>query len=120
MGVFRVKMSTNSAGSRSPTALLNVGSVLEQCGQPPMTSHIGGVSRGTEEGAMTIRIFAGRSFWARTRTAIPTPGSSEPSKMQTPRRRESGRAPSAQFAARPVSILEVDKESERRDARVEW
>src|SRR5258708_7448167 len=50
-----------------------------------MTSHIGGVSSGTDEGAMTIRIpnpriasatgtsmaaLAGRSFWAGTRTAI--------------------------------------------------
>src|SRR5258708_33287515 len=52
---------------------------------PPMTADIGGVSPGTDEGAMTIRIpsptiasasgtsmapFVGRSFWARTRPAI--------------------------------------------------
>src|SRR5258708_24723148 len=51
----------------------------------PMTSHIGGVSPGTDAGTMTISIpsptmasasgtsmaaFAGRSFWAKTRTAI--------------------------------------------------
>ena len=50
-----------------------------------MTTHIGGVSSGTDEGVMTIRIpsptiarasgtsmaaLAGRGFWARTRTAI--------------------------------------------------
>src|SRR5215207_9231420 len=33
-----------------------------------------------------------------------TSGSSEPSMMQTPRRRESGRPPTAQFAPPPVSI----------------
>src|SRR6266516_6389794 len=52
---------------------------------PPMTCHIGGVSPGTDEGARMIQIpspviasasgtsmaaLAGRSFWARTRTAI--------------------------------------------------
>ncbi len=34
-----------------------------------------------------------------------TSGSSEPSTIQTPRRRENGRPPTAQFAPRPVSIL---------------
>src|ERR1019366_9106847 len=36
-------------------------------------------------------------------TQVPTLGLSEPSMMQTPLRRESGRAPTAQFATRSVS-----------------
>ena len=39
--------------------------------------------------------------------------------MQTPRHRESGRPSTAQFAPRPVSIVEVRQVQERNDARVE-
>src|SRR5262252_3795889 len=46
------------------------------------------------------------------------PGWSHPN-IQTPQRRENGREPSAQFGARPVSVLEVAEESERRAARVQ-
>jgi hypothetical protein len=49
----------------------------------------------------------------------PTYESFASSKVRTPRRRETGRAAAAQFAARPVSIPESGKESERRDAKVE-
>jgi hypothetical protein len=45
----------------------------------------------------------------------------EPSTIQTPRRRETGRPPTAQFALRQLSISrwKCDKVRERGDARVE-
>jgi hypothetical protein len=43
----------------------------------------------------------------------------EPSIMQTPRRRESGRALTAQFATRPVSIPEDNNTSTENEARME-
>jgi hypothetical protein len=39
--------------------------------------------------------------------------------MQTPLRRESGRAPTAQFATRSVSILEDNNTSEEKEVRME-
>jgi len=40
--------------------------------------------------------------------------------MPTPPGSETGRARRAQFAARPVSVLWIDKEHETRGAMVEW